>query len=221
MEMMGTTSAKKLQGLYLVVDATLPEDQLLPIVQQALDGGVDIVQVWGGSRKAEELAGIGEKILSLCKRYEVLCIITDKISVCKEIDADGIHFDGYELPPLTPFAVKEQIGKDKIVGVTCGISLEKLLWAEHNGADYVSFCSIFPSTSVDTCELVPLEMIRTAKKLLSIPVFASGGITAENMNHVLEAGADGIAVVSAILKSPSPKHAAEAFKQKLNKFITA
>jgi thiamine-phosphate pyrophosphorylase len=77
---------------------------------------------------------------------------------------------------------------------------------------------MFPSSSVDTCEIIPLEMIRTAKRILSIPVFASGGITVDNLNSVLEAGADGVAIVSAILKAQDPKLAARAFKEKLESF---
>jgi thiamine-phosphate pyrophosphorylase len=77
---------------------------------------------------------------------------------------------------------------------------------------------MFPSSSVDRCEIVPLEMIREAKRSLSIPVFASGGITFENIDQVLEAGADGIAVVSAILRAASPREAAQQFKQKIEAY---
>ncbi len=218
---MTSLASKKLQGLYLVVDTTIPDERLIPIVQQALEGGVDIIQLWGGMKDKAALKAIGEKILSLTREHQALCLIADNLDVCQAIGADGVHFDGYDIPTTTPKSIKERIGKDKIIGVTVGNNLEKLRWAQENGADYVSFCSIYPSSSVDTCEIVPLEMIRTAKQMLSIPVFASGGITVENMTDILEAGADGVAVVSAILRASDPKLAAGAFKQKLTAFVSA
>jgi thiamine-phosphate pyrophosphorylase len=218
MEVMDSYPTRKLQGLYLVVDTTIPEERLIPIVQHALEGGVDIVQLWGEQHDTQVLRTVGQKILGLTRKHGALCLVADKLDVCREIGADGIHFDGYELPRLTPNEAKKIMGIDKIVGVTCGNSVEKLRWAQENGADYVSFCSIFPTNSVDTCEIIPLEMIRTAKRILSIPVFASGGITVDNLSSVLEAGADGVAIVSAILKAPDPKLTAKAFKEKLESF---
>jgi thiamine-phosphate pyrophosphorylase len=191
---------------------------LIPIVEQALEGGVDIVQIWGEQAETSVLKTVGREILSLTRVRSALCLVTDKLELCREIGADGVHFDGYELPSLPPNEAKRVLGGDKVIGVTCGNSVEKLRWAQENGADYVSFCSVFPSTSVDSCEIVPLEMIRTAKRLLTIPVFASGGITVDNLEAVLEAGADGVAVVSAILKAPNPKLAAKTFKEKLDSF---
>lgn len=208
----------KLHGLYFVVDATIPENRLLPILECALEGGVDIVQMWGSWKNRGEGKAIGEKIVTLTRRLHVPLMIADDIDLCKEIDAGGVHLGGYAIPDLTPQQIKQRLGQDKIVGLTCGSDVEKIRWAGMNGADYISFCSIFPSSSVDTCEIVPLEMIQTAKRILSLPVFASGGITLENISQVLEAGADGVALVSAILKAPDPKRAAEAFKQKLLSF---
>jgi thiamine-phosphate pyrophosphorylase len=209
---------KKLCGLYLVVDMTVAEEKLLPTLEQALDGGVDILQLWGKKQDGSSASSIASRILSLAREYTALCLVADDLELCKTIGANGVHFDGYPYPPITPGEAKRQLGSGAIVGVTCGNSVEKLRWAEENGADYVSFCSIFPTSSVDSCEIVPLEMVRTAKKILTIPVFASGGITLENVDDVLNAGADGIAVVSAILKAVNPKAAAAAFKKKLQHF---
>lgn len=212
---------KKLEGLYLVVDATIPDQHLLPILEHALEGGVDVVQMWGSWKHRDEGKAIGKKILTLTHHFDVPLIVADDIDLCSEMKADGVHLDGYAIPDLTPQQIKQRLGQDKIVGLTCGSDVEKIQWAGKNGADYISFCSIFPSSSVDTCEIVPLEMIHEAKRLLSIPVFASGGITLDNISQVLEAGADGVALVSAILKAADPKGAAEAFKQKLLSFTHA
>ncbi len=206
---------KRLEGLYLVVDTTIPPDRLLSIVEKALQGGVDILQLWGTWKDADEAKELGENIVSLTHRHGALLLTADDVELCQMIKADGVHFDGYPLPALTPAEVKKELGNNKYIGVTVGNNREKLLWAERYGADYVSFCSIFSTASVDTCEIVPLEMIREAKRLLSIPVFASGGITLQNIDRVLEAGADGIAVVSAILNAADPRLAAQEFKERI------
>ena len=94
-----------------------------------------------------------------------------------------------------------------------GNDLERLKWAEKMGADYVSFCAVFQTSSVSQCEIVPLTSIRLAKSMAKIPIFASGGITLDNVRSVLEAGADGIAVISAILKAQDPEQIAKSFKK--------
>ncbi len=206
---------KNLRGLYLVVDTTIPEEKLFPVVEQALEGGVDILQLWGTWNDRDEALRLGRQIHSLARKHEATLLIADDVDLCGTLNAEGVHFDGYALPNRLPGDVKKEIGTDKIIGLTCGNNKEKWLWAEENGADYISFCSMFPSSSVDRCEIVPLEMIREAKRSLSIPVFASGGITFENIDRVLEAGADGIAVVSAILKASDPRTTAQQFKQRI------
>jgi thiamine-phosphate pyrophosphorylase len=209
---------KNLRGLYLVVDTTIPEEKLFPVIEQALEGGVDILQLWGTWKDQGEALRLGRRIHSLARKHQATLLIADDVDLCGALDADGVHFDGYALPRRLPADVRKEIGTDKIIGVTCGNNKEKLLWAEENGADYISFCSMFPSSSVDSCELVPLEMVREAKRMLSIPVFASGGITFENIDQVLEAGADGIAVVSAILKAAQPRAVAQQFKKKIEAY---
>lgn len=211
----------KLPSLYLVVDTTIPEQKLLSIVEQCVEGGVDILQLWGERKNSSSLLRIGQEVLSVARRHGVLCLVGDDIELCRQLGADGVHFDGYATPSVTPLEVKQQLGSDTIIGLTCGNSTEKLRWAENHGADYVSFCSVFPTSSVDSCEIVPLEMIRTAKQIITIPVFASGGITVENVEGVFEAGADGIAVVSALLYADNPKDAAMSFKRRMQRFVTS
>jgi thiamine-phosphate pyrophosphorylase len=216
-----STKRLKLPSLYLVVDTTIPEDKLLTTVELCLAGGVDILQLWGEKKNATVLSRIGGEMVVMAHRFGALCLVGDDIDLCRELSADGVHLDGYAKPSITPLEVKKRLGSETIVGVTCGNSVEKLRWAEENAADYISFCAIFPTPSVASCEIVPLEMIRTAKRILTIPVFASGGITIENIDEVLSAGADGVAVVSALLQAPDPKGTAQLFKQKLARFVTS
>ncbi len=86
-----------------------------------------------------------------------------------------------------------------IVGYTVNIDLEKIKWAEQAGADYVSFCSIFHQCTANQCPIVSLETVKNVRSLTKLSMFAAGGINLENAHLVLEAGADGIAVTSALI----------------------
>jgi len=206
---------KKLEGLYLVADPTMPHSKLLDTVQKALRGGVDILQLWSPSQDRPKVLRLAQDLLELAEKYNVPLIINNDLEWAIEIGAHGVHFDGYDVPPAD---VRKRLGAESIVGYTLGNDLGKLKWAESVGADYVSFCAIFPTTSVTQCEIVPIDSIKRAKSISTIPVFASGGINLNNANLVLEAGADGIAVISAILKASDPEQAARAFKEIIRKY---
>jgi len=200
---------RRLKGLYLVVDPKV--SGVLEKVERALRGGVDILQLWSGEgREREELAS---RLLRLARTYGVPLLVHEDLELAMAIGADGLHLDGKR---PTPQEVRERLGAEALVGLTCGGHLEEVRWAKEQGADYVSFCSVFPTKSVKTCDLVPLELIREAKMKFSIPIFASGGITLENVDHVLATGVDGIALISAILEAPDPEEAARAFKERMD-----
>jgi len=206
---------KKLQGLYLIVDPAMPHNKLLGIVEDALKGGVDILQLWAHWRHGYAIPKLAKILLGLATEYDVPLIINNDLELAKETDAHGLHVDSYN---VTPAEIRKILGKQSIVGYTMGNNLEKLKWAETVGADYVSFCAVFPTSSVTTCEIVPLNSIRLAKSTTNLQVFASGGINLSNAHLVLEAGADGIAIISAILKARDPEQAARSFKEIIHKY---
>jgi len=201
---------KKLQGLYLVVDPSVSYRKLLVTVKKALKGGVDILQLWTPSEHSGKILEIAQSLLDLANQGHVPLIINNNLQLAKHIGAHGVHMDQYE---MTPSEIRRSLGRQSIVGYTLGNDLERLKWAEKMGADYVSFCAVFPTSSVSQCEIVPLDSIRLAKSMARIPIFASGGITLDNVRSVLEAGADGIAVISAILKAQDPEQIAKSFKK--------
>jgi len=205
----------RIKGLYFVVDISAVEslglEKLCEIVEKAIIGGVNVIQLWADRLKweisFEKLFESAKKLIEIAHKYNIPVLIANDVELCAKLNADGVHLDGYEIPDKSGDEIRKIIGFEKIIGVTCGNDIKKIEWAKQNGIDYISFCSIFPTSSVDTCEIVPIEMIRKAKEILGeeIPVFASGGITVENVDEVLSAGADGIAVVSAIMKAEDPK----------------
>jgi len=200
---------KRLEGLYLVADPTMLHPKLLDVVEKALKGGVDILQLWAPQQERSRILKPAKALMRLAMEYGVPLIINNDLGLAREVDAHGVHMDGYE---VTPDEVRKALGKRSIVGYTLGNDLERLKWADAVGADYVSFCAVFPTASVTQCEIVPLNSIKLAKSLTTMPVFASGGITLSNAHLVLEAGVDGIAVISAILKAQDPEQAARSFK---------
>jgi len=202
---------KRLEGLYVVVAPDTPLEK----VEKALRGGADIVQIWLGAQANPAWA---RQVLACARRYQVPVLVNNDVALAAEIGADGVHIDG-DRP--TPQEIRRALGPQALVGVTCGNQLEKVRWAERGGANYISFCSIFPSSSVEECEIVPLETVKRAKRLVKIPVFASGGITLQNAPQVLAAGADGLALISAIFSAPDPEQAARRFKQLLQKSAQA
>jgi thiamine-phosphate pyrophosphorylase len=199
---------KRLEGLYLVIAPILPSHEVLSAVKKALKGGVDVLQFVPGRQNSEALE-VAKDLSKLSEQFDVPFLINGNCLLAKEIKADGLHFDSYD---VVPDEVKRILGERCIVGYTLGNNLRRLEWAESMGANYVSFCSIFPTSSATQCETVPLETIRAAKSRTTIPIFAAGGITPKNAHLVLEAGADGIAVTSAILKAKSPEQAATSLK---------
>lgn len=212
---MGVIGLKRLQGLCLVVDPFVPHRRLLDIVEKSLKGGVDVLQLWKPRKNSLEIRELARELLNLANDYDVPLIINNDVQLAKDVEADGVHLDGYD---VTPSDARKALNEQSIVGYTVGNELKWIKWAETVGADYVSFCSVFPSASAIQCEIIPLEAIRSAKSVTHIPVFASGGITLSNAHLVLKTGVDGIAVISAILKASDPEHAAKSFKAIIHKY---
>jgi thiamine-phosphate pyrophosphorylase len=201
----------KLEGLYLVVSPVMPFDELLVTVKKALRGGVDLLQL---IPEGSEILRLAEDLSSLAEQHAVPFLVNGNLQLAKEVGADGLHLDEYD---VTPSEVKQVLGKQCIVGYTLGGNLEKLKWAETVGANYVSFCSVFPTSSAAQCDIVPIETIRAAKFQTTLPIFAAGGINLNNAERVLKAGVNGIAVTSALLKAKDPEQTALAFKEIIRK----
>jgi len=196
----------KLEGLYLVVSPVMPFDKLLVAVKKALKGGVNLLQL---IPEGSEILRLATDLASLTEQYDVPFLINGNLQLAKEVGADGLHLDRYDVTPKEAIQV---LGKQCIIGYTLGNNLEKLKWTETVGADYLSFCSVFP-TSASQCDIVPLETIRAAKLQTTLPIFAAGGINLNNVKRVLKAGVNGIAVTSALLEAGDPEQTALAFKE--------
>ena len=192
---------KILSGVYLVVDSSYGQDKVLTVTEESMKSGLDVLQLWASWKDDKVALELGRKLVKLANDYSVPFVVNNDLEVAKRIGADGVHIDGKD---PSPAEIRKIMGPASIVGVTCGTDMGKVTWASESGADYISFCSMFPSSSVTECELVPLEMLSKSREKVSIPIFASGGINLQNAGKVVAAGADGIAVISAIMSAPDP-----------------
>lgn len=205
----------KLSGLYLVVDPGIGYDKLFPKLRESLEAGVNVLQLWNHWparwTNSDRLALIHE-VLELTSSFNVPVLINEEWQLLKQCSLDGIHFDTV---PNHLDRIKEEIGRDFIVGLTCGNDLKSIQWAEEHELDYISFCSMFPSSSVQTCEIVRPESILEARKITSMPIFLSGGI---HPGHIAQLGYlhfQGVAVISGIMNSDSITERVGAYKMAL------
>lgn len=214
--MMKQAQSKQITGgVYLVLDPAMEKSELLEKLDQALQGGVEVVQIWNNWPEAfsiNEKQGLVNEILEITSPYKLPVLINEEWELLKATELDGVHFD--ELPADYP-SLKKEIGRNFLTGITCGNDLDVIRRAEELGVDYLSFCAMFPSSSVSDCEIVRPEMVQKARDITQKPLFVSGGITPENLPKLQNLNIEGVAVISGILNSGSPKKSSLAYKKAL------
>lgn len=199
-------------GLYLVVDPALGLEGLLPTIEGAIQGGVDVLQIWNNWSHRQDKLQVVATICALAHSHDVPVLINEAWELMLCTPLDGVHFDAL---PADLTAIRQKVGRPFLCGLTCGNDLSRVHWAEKNGLTYISFCSLYPSPSAGVCEIVRKETVREARRLTSLPIFLAGGITLENVDELHATGMNGIALISAILKADDPRQATKAFKNKL------
>jgi len=207
------------KGLYLVLDPSMEKNELINKLKSALEGGINIVQIWNnwpaGFTSKDKVETVNS-ILAVTHTFNVPVLINEEYELLASTQLEGVHFDRI---PENFIEIKSSLNRQLIIGITCGNDLETIEWANENAIDYLSFCSIFPSKSAGDCEIVEKETLKKAKAITSIPFFVSGGITTENLGELSEFGIAGAAVISGILSAESPKEKSQEYNQVLNKII--
>jgi thiamine-phosphate pyrophosphorylase len=201
----------KLCGLYAITDTKLiPRDQFAETVEAAVRGGATMVQLREKDTAPEEFIRLGRELLAVTRRYGALLIINDHPTIAKEIGADGVHV-GREDPPVAE--ARALLGPEAIIGASCYGEVTRAVAAEHEGADYVAFGTPFPSPTKAKRTDISLGIFQEVKRQVHVPVFAIGGITVDNARQVIDAGADGLAVVSGVFAASDVEAAARAMAQ--------
>ncbi|RZK75682.1 MAG: thiamine phosphate synthase [Pedobacter sp.] len=214
MEMSTLVEKTIMGGLYLVVNPALELNILLEKLKSALSGGIDVIQIWNNFPKESNRLFIVEEISRLCKPYSIPILINeDWTLLLKTNDIDGIHFDCL---PDDLQSIRKIIGRPIITGITCSDDLEIISLANKNGLDYISFCSMYPSSSAASCNIVLPETVLKACKLTKLPIFISGGMTPDNTTLLKKKiPFDGVAVISGILNTENPKQKVKAYQNAL------
>lgn len=197
--------------LYVITDARLSRGRShVEVVRAAIAGGAGIIQYREKEGTTRQLVEEAQALRELTRQMGVLFIVNDRADIALAVDADGLHVGQDDLP--TKIA-RRLIGPNKILGVSA-TNLEEALQAEQDGADYLGVGPIFPTpTKPDAAPPIGLEGLAEICRRVSIPVVAIGGINEQNAASVIEAGADGVAVISAVVAAPDVTAAARGLRQ--------
>ena len=186
----------QLTGLCLILDTRVSGmTDSVNVVTQAIRGGAKMIRLHDEHSKKSTLLTTAQKLKELCQKTNTLFIVDDHLDIALAVDADGLHISQEDLPmPL----VRETLPIDKVIGYSV-TNIKQAMKAEKEGADYI---------------VVGVELLRQIKQKVSIPVVAIGGITRDNITKVIAAGADAVAVSSAILNQ---KDRETAIRQMVNR----
>ncbi|CAB1251096.1 thiamine phosphate synthase [Clostridium sp. WLY-B-L2] len=195
-------------SLYLVTDRSfLKNIDLSKAVEDAISGGVTLVQLREKNISTREFYKLALKIKEVTDYYKVPFIINDRLDIAQAVDADGVHLGQSDMPLV---AARKILGRDKIIGISAG-TVEEAVDAQKNSADYIGIGTIFfTGTKKDIDTPIGIEGLRKIYNSISIPAVAIGGINEQNFKDVLSTGVDGISVISAILGKNDIKAAAKA-----------
>lgn len=197
-------------GLYALTPETADTGKLLAQVEAALVGGVAAVQYRDKSDDVARRHEQASELVALCRRFHVPLIVNDDLRLADLCDADGVHL-GREDGSLREARII--LGRDKFIGASCYQSLELALAAQAAGADYVAFGSFFPSLTKPAAPRASLDLLHDAAPVIHVPLVAIGGITLDNAPQLLDAGADSLAVLSALFDAPDIRAAARDLNQ--------
>lgn len=202
-----------ISGLYAVTPDEQDTALLLAKVEAALQAGVSVLQYRNKLANHKLRTQQARAILPLCRHYQVPFIINDSIKLCLMLDTEGVHLGGDDGDLI---AARARLGGNKILGASCYNRFDLALQAQQAGADYVAFGACFASSTKPIAPVASLDLFKFAKAQLTIPSVAIGGITLENANLAIAAGADAIAVINAIFNASDIKLTTRQFKQLFN-----
>lgn len=199
--------------LCLVTDRNISKYPLLETIKEAVDNSVDMIQLREKDMPIKEYFELARQIKIICEKYSALFIINSRIDIALAVEADGIHL-GWQSLPI--HIARHLLGKEIIIGISAH-SKNEAVSAQEKGADYITLGPVFPTASKKgLIEPLGCNIFTEIIKNIQLPVFAIGGIKENNANEIIKAGANGIAVISAILQSKNIGETIKTMKAKLN-----
>ena len=203
---------ERISGLYVILDRQfLMGREEVDVAKQISEGGARVIQLRDKQSKKGELLLVAQKVRELCSQTDIPFIINDYLDLAMAVDADGLHIGQEDLPlPV----VRKELQVDKIIG--CSVTrLSQAIKAQTEGADYIAVGSIFPTPTKREATVVGVDTLTEVKRTVSTPIVAIGGINQNNVDEVVAAGADAIAVVSAVLGEEDVKGAVQKLVAKI------
>jgi thiamine-phosphate pyrophosphorylase len=200
--------------LYVITDERVGRGRShLQIAEGAILGGADAIQLRDKEASGGRLFGVALGLRRLTREAKIPFIVNDRLDVAMAVDADGVHVGQDDLPASV---ARRILGPGKILGVSAE-TVEEALAAQKDGADYLGVGPVFEArgTKSDAGAPLGIELIARIRKGCSLPIVAIGGINAENARSVREAGADAVAVISAIASADDITQAAMHLKLRL------
>ncbi|HHT9122820.1 MAG TPA: thiamine phosphate synthase [Candidatus Wunengus sp. YC63] len=205
---------ERLNNLFftLITDRNLCKQPLIDTISFALKGGVKTVQLREKGLATHELYSIACELRKITSDFKANFIVNDRVDIALAVEADGVHLGWQSLP----FGVvRKLLGFEKLIGVSTH-NRQEALQAQEYRADYITFGPIFDTPSkAGLLKPTGVEAIQKLKKEINIPIVALGGINENNAEAVLDAGADGIAVISSIMQADNPEGAAKCLFNKI------
>ncbi|MDH4234036.1 MAG: thiamine phosphate synthase [Gallionella sp.] len=199
---------KIISGLYAITPDEPDTAELLRKVRLVLLGGARVLQYRNKPADAALRLKQADVLRNLTREFAVQLIVNDDAALAQKIDADGVHLGGEDGSVAT---ARTLLGSGKLIGVSCYNRLGLAREAVKQGADYVAFGSFFSSAVKPNAVAASPELLRQASRELAVPLVAIGGINAQNGALLLEAGANALAVISAVFAAPDIQRAAHRF----------
>ena len=205
---------RQLGGLYVIVDPEATGDRdLVKITKAAVKGGADVVQLRGKRMSGLELFRTACAVRDVCRSEGVVFIVNDRADVAVSADADGVHVGQEDLPIRI---ARQVVGPERIVGASVK-TVDMAREAVAEGADYIGVGAMFGSPTKPLSSVVGTERLRAIRDAIDIPIVGIGGVNLCNAREVIDAGADGVAVISAVVGVEAVEGAARGIKKRIER----
>lgn len=203
-----------ISGLYAITPDECDMAELLHKAHLALQGGARVLQYRNKTADAAMRRAQAKMLRVLTREHGVTFIVNDDAELAREVEADGVHLGGED---GSVAAARALLGSAGIIGVSCYNRAPLASEAVRQGADYVAFGAFFPSAVKPGAVKAELPLLQAARRELQVPIVAIGGITHQNGAALIEAGADALAVISALWDAPDIERAARDFSNLFSK----
>lgn len=202
-----TQASARVRGLYVILDPQAAGGRdILDIASAALKGGSRVIQLRDKVREKGDQLPIAQRLLNMCNDADALFIVNDHADLAAACGAHGLHLGQHDLSPAN---ARQLLAPGQLLGRS-NSTLEEVMDSQSQGADYIAVGAIFPTTSKEPerTRHAGLETLKQIKDAVATPVVAIGGINEENVDQVIAAGADAVAVISAVVGASNPEEAA-------------